>query len=112
MKNVNDTPGAGVRDSAISLRIYDPSTGLFGSEQNLVDITSGKTFERMTTQWRFTDQRLTLLWSETDGAGNYTANAAAFAVPEPGSAALLSLGAGLLGLRRRRSGGKDAERRR
>lgn len=77
LKNTNDTPGVGVRAGAISLRVFNPSVGIFGGEQIAAAIAPGSRFERMTTQWRFTDSRLTLLWSETADESTYFTKATA-----------------------------------
>ena len=74
-----------VRDNAVYLRRYQTSKRELDDEVKVADVTPGRTFERMTTQWRFTDTRLVLLWSEFDDAtGTLHAHATAVDVaPDP-----------------------------
>ncbi len=92
--------GSGVRDDAICLRAFDPESDVFSDELAIARISEGYRFERMTTQWRFTDDRLVVLWSETNDGTNFRVNATAVSIPEPASLALLSIGIAALGIRR------------
>ena len=71
----------GQRDGTIYLRGYDPETGDFTPETAIAQIDEGHRFDRMTTQWRFHDGRLVVLYSSTDGE-QWTMHAAAVHVPE------------------------------
>lgn len=86
VKNTTDTQGAGVRAGEISLRVFNPAIGIFAAEQTAATIPPGSRFERMTTQWRFTDARLPLLRSETSDESTYLAKAGSLSVtpvPQP-----------------------------
>ena len=96
---VKDEQGA--RDGAIYLRGYDPESERFTAETRIADITAGRTFQRMTTQWRFDDDRLVVLWSETQDGTTY-GHVTALAIPEPGALSLVGL-SGAAALVRRRS---------
>lgn len=91
----------GQRDDAIFLRGFDPDTGTFTDETAIATIAPGSRFERMTTQWRFTDHRLTLFWSQTaDDGATLDTYLTAVTIPEPASLSLLAVGAAAA-LRRR-----------
>lgn len=86
VKNSSDISGGNVRAGEISLRVFNPVVGAFSAEQKAISIPADSRFERMTTQWRFSDGRLPLLWSETADGVTFLAMATALAVtpvPQP-----------------------------
>lgn len=70
----------GKRAAAITLRGYDPPADTWTDPVAIATTTDGRRFERMTTQWRFTDGRLVVLWSQTDDAGAFYVHATAVRV--------------------------------